>query len=168
MFLEVGGNLRTQKKPTETQGVHVELHTDMNSVHLSYLIFTVLKMYHTCMLLNQLFHGNRHFLLHSAGVIHMTRNVEEFCARVPLSTETGKPWATATADGRGYRHCFYICNSSWATKHPCKKTEANIKFPYSLHISHSPRLHQSPFLLALYLFRSPVRCSHHLLATLLS
>lgn len=99
-------------------------HLNHGSVH-----FVILneKVVHTCMPLNQLFHRNRHLLLHGAGVVHMAGDVEELRAGVPLSAEAGKPRATTAAYSRGDRHRFYIRNSCWATEHPWKKT--HIQFP---------------------------------------
>ena len=44
--------------------------------------------------LDQLLEGDAHLLLHSAGVVHVARDVEKLRARVASAAHTGKPIAT--------------------------------------------------------------------------
>lgn len=69
------------------------------------------------MSLDEVFQGDGHLLFYSAGVVNMARDVEELCARVPLSTKTQKPRASAATDCGGHRHSLHIGNSCWTTKH---------------------------------------------------
>lgn len=41
--------------------------------------------------LNEFFQGDRHLLLHGAGVVNMARDVEQLCAGVSLSAKPEKP-----------------------------------------------------------------------------
>lgn len=76
----------------------------------------VFDAFYTCVSLNEDFQWDGHLLLHCAGVVHMTRDVEELRARVPLPAEAREPWSSAATDcGRhGYR--LHVGNGCRATK----------------------------------------------------
>lgn len=75
----------------------------------------------TCVSLNELLQRDGHLLLHSAGVVDMTRDVEQFSSRVSLSAEACKPGSSTTTDGRRHRHRLHVSNSRWATEDTFKK-----------------------------------------------
>merc|ERR1719167_1434726 len=65
---------------------------------------------------NQLFEGDAHLLLHSAGVVHVAGDVEKLGARVASATHTSKPITTPPADGRSNSNSFNIGDSGRAAK----------------------------------------------------
>merc|ERR1719400_1763539 len=66
--------------------------------------------------LYQLFKGDAHLFLHSAGVVHVARDVEKLGARVASTAHTSKPIATPPADGRSNSNSLNIGDSGRATK----------------------------------------------------
>lgn len=76
---------------------------------------------HTCVSLDELFQRDGHLLLHSAGVVHMTRDVEQFCTRVSLPAEAHKPRPSTATDGGCHRHRLHVGDSRRATKHTFNK-----------------------------------------------
>lgn len=77
----------------------------------------------TGMLFNQFLQWYRHLLLHSARVVDVARDVEQFGARVALAAKAGKPGTPTAADGGGHSHCLHIGHSCGAAKHPCEEME---------------------------------------------
>ena len=73
----------------------------------------------TSMLFDQLLEGHRHLLLHSAWMVDVARDVEQFGARVALTAKTGKPGTPTAADGGGHGHCLHIGHSCGAAEHSC-------------------------------------------------
>lgn len=71
----------------------------------------------TRMLFNQLLQWHRHLLLHSARVVDVARDVEQFGAGVALSAKAGKPRAPTAADGRGHSHCLHVGHGCRAAKY---------------------------------------------------
>merc|ERR1719447_1265751 len=70
----------------------------------------------TSMSLDEILEWNRHFFFNCARVVYMSRNVEQFCSRIPRSSKTGKPFSSTSANIRGNSYCFNIGNCGGATK----------------------------------------------------
>lgn len=96
--------------------------------------------------LYEFFQRNRHLLLNSAGVVNMAGDVEQLCARVPLSAKTQKPRASTTTDGRCHRYSLHIGNSCGTTKHTFKvEDKRNISEDVSNRIPKHIALHSNIF-----------------------
>merc|ERR1719173_296662 len=66
--------------------------------------------------LYQLLQGDAHLLLHSAGVVHVARDVEKLGAGVASAPHTSKPITTPPADGGSISNSFNISDSGGAAK----------------------------------------------------
>lgn len=77
--------------------------------------------------LNEVFQRDRHLLFYGAGVVNVARDIEELCARVPLSAEAQKPRASTATDGGRHGYSLHIGNSSRATEHTFEKAAGVIQ-----------------------------------------
>lgn len=111
-----------------TPDEHPYLYKNVSSNDSSRFIKTldIFSIINTCMPLYEFFQRNRHLLLNSAGVVNMAGDVEQLCARVPLSSKTKKPRASTTTDSRCHRHSLHIGNSCRTTKHTFKVKDRRI------------------------------------------
>lgn len=62
----------------------------------------------TTVAFEEFFQRDRHFLLHSARIVHVAGNTEKFRAAVIGSAERGEPIGSAPHDRRANRYRFYI------------------------------------------------------------
>ena len=68
------------------------------------------------MLLDQILERNTHFFLDDTRVVDVAGDAEELGALVSLTPEAGEPRSTSTANGRGDRDGFDVCDGARAAE----------------------------------------------------
>ncbi len=86
------------------------------------IIFSIFPT-HLCVILSYtlgksfaLLQGYRHLFLYGTRILYVARYIEELCSRIAWSSETNKPGATTTTNGRSNCDSFHVGDCSGTPK----------------------------------------------------